>query len=229
MRQYIRAEWGLYRQNRIKMIVGGAFLFLYGLLLLFAGIMGESYIAISTMAGNVAIVCFLFPMYFAPVEFWRSRKKQRLSTEQLVLMLGESKRIFLLIRLCAWVVLYFGILLFTAVIQLPAALIARESYGISCFAIEVSLFSAFFFSILIPPCIIQFRYLLFIWSGFIGFQAGIMIGYFDGKIMYFDGDGEESLLPEVAVLAVFWFVLAVAAFLFRYFRTIRQEQGGRKQ
>lgn len=221
MRQYIRAEWGLYRQNRMKLIVGGAFLFLYGLLLLFAGIMEEHHIAIATMAGYIAIVCFLFPLYFAPVEFWISRRKQRLSTEQLVLMLGESKRIFLLIRLCAWVVLYFGMLLFIAVIQLPAALIARGSYGISCFAIEVSLFSMFFFSILIPLCIVQFRYLLFIWSSFIGFQAGIMIGYFDG-------DGEESLLPKAAVLAAFWFVLAAAAFLFRYFRTIRQERGGRR-
>lgn len=222
MRQYIRAEWGLYRQNRIKMIVGGAFLFLYGLLLLFAGIMEESYIAIASMAGNIALLWFLVPLYFVPLEFWKSWRKKGLSTEQLVLMLGESKRIFLLVRLCAWGVLYFGMLLFTAVMQLPAALIARGSYGISCFAIEVSLFSMFFFSILIPPCIIHFRYLTFVWSVFIGFQAGMMSGYFEG-------DGEESLLPEVAVLAVFWFVLAADAFLFRYFRTIRQERGGRKQ
>lgn len=222
MRQYIRAEWGLYRQNRVKLFVGSAFLVLYGLLLMFAGVMEDYHIAIATMAVDAAVVAFLFPLYFIPVEFWKSRRSKGLTMEQLLLMLGESKRIFLLIRLLAWIALYFGILLFTAVLQLPAALIAGESYGISCFAIEVSFFSMFFFSILIPPCIIHFRYLTFIWSGFIGFQIGMMAGYFE------EG-GEENLLPEAAVLAVFWFILAAAAFLFRYFRTIRQERGGRKQ
>lgn len=222
MRQYIKAEWELYKKSYCRLIAGGVTVFLYGLLLLFSGIMGLDYIVVSAIVGIIALIFFMVPMYFSPVQFLQNRKKQQVAVEQLVLALGESKRIFLQIRLLGWGVLLSGIVLFTTVMQVPALLIAGGSYRPSNFAIEICVLLAFFFSSLIPPCLVSSRNLLLVWSAWIGFQCGIMAGYFsDG------GVEEENQVLVLTVWVLFWFVIAAASFLFRYFRTVREERGGK--
>lgn len=224
MKQYIKAEWELYKKNYYLLIAGGAAVFLYGLFLMFSGIMEQIHVAVSAMIGIIALLFFLIPMYFSPVHFLQNRKKQNVAAEKMVLALGESKRIFLQVRLLGWGVLYFGIVLFTAVMQLPALLIARGSYRLSGFAIELCVLSAFFFASLIPPCLVSCRSLLKVWSVWIGVQCGILGGYFsDG------GVEEESMVRVLAVWALFWFVIAAVSFLFRYCRTVREERGGKEK
>lgn len=222
MKQYIKAEWELYKKSHCRLIAGGVAVFLYGLLLLFSGIMGPDYIVVSAIVGIIALIFFMVPLYFSPVQFLQNRKKQHITVEQLVLALGESKRIFLQIRLLGWGVLLSGIVLFTTVMQVPALLIAGGSYRLSNFAIEICILLAFLFSSLIPPCLVSSRNLLLVWSAWIGFQGGILAGYFsDG------GVAEEDQVLVLTVWVLFWFVIAAASFLFRYFRTVREERGGK--
>ncbi|MCH5273343.1 MAG: hypothetical protein J1E35_06695 [Lachnospiraceae bacterium] len=223
MKRYMKAEWEIYKKNRGNLFMGFGLLFFYMIFLIFTGLMGPSGLVFCTILGNITIISFLLPMYFFPTGRRWGRKKWIVTTEQAVLTLGESKRIFLQIRLIAWGILLLGMVLFSAVMQLPALLIAGKQYRIFYFFVEIFSILAFFFAFLIPICLLSYRYLLLGMSIWAGFSSGVMTSGLTS--MAEDGIQEERQAYVAMAEALICFILAVCAFLFRYIRTIREERG----
>lgn len=222
MKQYMKAEWELYKKHRGKLITGVCLLPFYMFSLIFTGIIGPDCFIFCTLLGTSMLIAFLTPMYFFPRErLWNRRGC--VTMEQVVLTLGESKRVFLQIRLLAWGILILGMVLFSAVMQIPALLIAGKQYSFFYFLIEIFNILTLFFALLIPICLLPYRYLFLGMSPWVGFCFGIETSVL--MSMAEEGIQEKERAYGAAVLALIFFILAGCAFLFRYIRTIREERG----
>lgn len=224
MKQYIRAELELYKKNRINVIMGLCGLFLYALLLLFSGIGGSSYCAAISIIGFVDVLLFLIPLYLSPASYWRNRQKVCISSEQFILILGESKRTYVKVRIAGFAAIYLMVTGITAFMQIPAYLIAGEQYSVYGFGIEIVLVTAFAFLSLPVLCLVQARFLsvaIPLWSGFCGGFAGGFLG---------TADAVESSKEEFRTYLIFMIVtvsIGILSMGYRYWKTIREERGGK--
>ena len=75
MMQYLKAEFGLCRKNRMNFILGACSLFVYCLLLLFSGVGGVKYTASISLVGGVTVLLFVIPWFLSPASFFQNRKK----------------------------------------------------------------------------------------------------------------------------------------------------------
>ena len=224
MKQYIRAELELYKKNRINVIMGLCGLFLYAMLLLFSGIGGTAYCAAISIIGFVDVLFFLIPLYLSPASYWRNRQKICISSEQFLLVLGESKRTYVKVRIAGFAAIYLMVTGITAVMQIPAYLIAGEQYSVYGFGIEIVLVTAFTFLSLPVLCFVQARFLTVaipLWSGFCGGFAGGFLGEIADK------DSKEEF-QTFLIFMIVTVTIGILSMGYRYWKTIREERGGKR-
>ena len=94
MNRYIKAEFELFKRQTGNLIGGGCLLFVFALLLLLSGVGGSLYCAYVTIIGYVAYLFFNLAFFLSPASHWINRKKVIITSEQMVLSLGESKRTY---------------------------------------------------------------------------------------------------------------------------------------
>lgn len=227
MKQYIKAEFELYKKNYGIIIGGAVILFIYLLLLLFSGVGGTNFGTGITLVGFLAMLFFYMILYFSPVSFIQNRQKVTISAEQILLCLGESKRVFIKIRLLAFFVFLGAILAITAVMQLPAYLIAGEQYSLLVFGIqELQLFAFCMlflpFSILLPS-----KNLTLTFSCCAGFCGGIFGGMLGESVG--SKDGLTDMLIEYAILAAVAVIFSVISIVWRFARLSREERGKKQK
>lgn len=143
--------------------------------------------------------------------------------EQMVLMLGESKRTFVKIRILLCVLHCLAMMGMIAVMQIPAYLIAGEQYSLLVFETEVLAvlgFSLLAMSILFLCSGRRLIIGLPFWSGLCGGIAGSILG----DVQEFtNADDVLNLYIGVAIIGCIVFVFSV---LYRYFKTVCEERRG---
>lgn len=222
MKQYIKAEWELYKKNTAIIIIAICVLFLFALLLLFSGVGGVFYSAVVSLVGYMDFLFFIMALYLSPASYWRNRQKVVIPSEQLLLTLGESKRTFVKIRLLAFFSLYFAMILLVAIMQIPAYFIGREQYSLWYFGTEVVVLTILAF--LTTPVLYIFpaRWLPFAFPGWIGFCGGFT-GNFLGDLH--DLEEVEKTFGKFWLLGVIVVTVGLFSMVYRYIKTIREERG----
>jgi len=223
MKHFIKAEWELYKKNTAFLIMGLVGLFIYGILLLFTGVGGAHYAAAISLFGYMVFLFFFLPLYFSPASHWKNKAKVVIPMEQLLLTLGESKRMFVKIRMFAFGAEYIGLLLVIALMQLPAFLIAGEKYSLWFFGIEVITLTFFAFLTLPAFLLLPYRGLNWVLPLFCGFGGG-----FGGGLI---GDteefkGAEEVFGTFAAVAIVGVVIGFICMLLGYLKALRQERRG---
>lgn len=222
MKHYIKAEFELFKKQFGCLIGGACVLVLFAILLLFSGIGGAFYCAAITVVGCIGYLFFVVAIFMSPASHWENRRKILITAEQLVLTLGESKRTYFKIRVLACGVFYLGIVGIIAVMQIPAALIARDFYSIWGFALEVMIFTAVVFLGFVVLFLLPSRayaYSIIGWSGMVGGFAGGYFGLFSEGTK---AEAVESFFVKMLVCVV----IGVLAVLCRWILILREERGG---
>lgn len=217
---YLKAEIGLCKKNRANFILGACGLFVYCLLLLFSGVGGVKYVALISLFGWIDLLFFLIPWFVSPISYFFNGKKICVSSEHMALMLGESKRTFLKIRILVCVASWFLLLCVIAVMQIPAYLIAREQYSFFIFGTEVMAVTGFtFLSVIVLFLCPGHRLMLGVplWSGFCGGIAGAQISGVAGV-------PEKTVFQQFAVIAIIGTAVCVVSVAYRYRKTIWEER-----
>lgn len=217
---YLKAEFGLCKKNRANFILGACGLFVYCLLLLFSGVGGVKYVALISLFGWIDLLFFLIPWFVSPISYLFNRKKICVSSEHMALMLGESKRTFLKIRILVCVASWLLLLCVIAVMQIPAYLIAREQYSFFIFGTEVMAVTGFTFLSVIALFLCPGHQLMLgvpMWSGFCGGIAGAQISGVAGV-------PEKTVFQQFAVIAIIGTVVCVVSVAYRYRKTIWEER-----
>ena len=221
MKQYIKAEFALFKKNTFNVIAGCCGLFIYAMLLLFSGIGSTGYVTVISLMGYMAFLFFIMALYFSPASYWKERQKVCVSTEQMVLNLGESKRVFVQIRILAFFSLYVCMLILIAFMQFPAFLIAGEGYSVLDFGIEVVVLTVFVFLTVPVLYLVPARWLMIALPGLTGFSGGIAGGIMGGSMATIDADGIFTTFLVTAGITVAVGLLSVA---YRWWKTIRDER-----
>ena len=222
MKQYIKAEFALMKKNRVTLVIGFFGFFVYLLLLLFSGFGVPYYVMGTSIVGYVVFLFFMITLYFSPASYWMGRQKIVIPTENIIRMLGESKRTYLKIRLLALAVMYFGMVSVIGVMQIPAALIAGSGYSLYVFGVELLAFTTLLCLNMAVMFIAPARsYMLVIpgWAGFCGGFVGGLMGIMGEKSMK---QVCERMVVVTAVTGVFFGI----AVLYRYLKTVAEERGG---
>lgn len=217
---YLKAELGLCKKNRANFILGACGLFVYCLLLLFSGVGGVKYVALISLFGWIDLLFFLIPWFVSPISYLFNRKKICVSSEHMALMLGESKRTFLKIRILVCVASWLLLLCVIAVMQIPAYLIAREQYSFFIFGTEVMAVTGFTFLSVIALFLCPAHQLMLgvpMWSGFCGGIAGAQISGVAGV-------PEKTVFQQFAVIAIIGTAACVVSVAYRYRKTIWEER-----
>ena len=222
MKQYIKAEFELFKKQFGCLIGGACLLVLFAILLLFSGIGGAFYCAAVTVVGCIGYLFFVVAIFMSPASHWENRRKILITAEQLVLTLGESKRTYFKIRLMACGVFYLGIVGIIAAMQIPAALIARDFYSLWGFCLEVIIFTAVVFLGFVVMFLLPsraFAYSVMGWSGMVG---GFVGGYFG---VFSEGTKAEAV-DRFFVKMLVCIAIGVLAVVCRGILILREERGG---
>lgn len=222
MKQYIKAEWELYKKNTVIIIIALCVLFLFALLLLFSGVGGVYYSAVVSLVGYVVFLFFIMALYLSPASFWRNRQKVAIPSEQLLLTLGESKRTFVKIRLVAFFSLYLAMILLITIMQIPAYLIGREQYSLWYFGTEVVVLTALAFLSTLVLYIFPARWLPLAIPGWTGFCGGLA-GSFLGDLH--DLGEVEKIFSELCIFGGIAVIVGLSSMVYRYIKTIKEERG----
>ncbi|MBQ9766917.1 MAG: hypothetical protein IJW37_02270 [Lachnospiraceae bacterium] len=223
MKQYIKAEWELYKKNTVTLIMGFISLVVYAILLLFTGVGGAHYAAAVSLVGYVVFLFFFMMLYFSPASFWKNKSKVAIPTEQLLLTLGESKRTFVKIRILALFVGWFGMMLLIALFQIPAFLIAGEAYSLWYFGIELMAVTAFVFLTMPAFALLPHRVLNWALPGVCGFCGGLAGGLIGDAEDFEEAEEAFGMFAMVAIVGV---ALGLLCMLYRYVKTVRDERRG---
>lgn len=222
MRQYIKAEFELFKKQFGCIIGGACLLALFAILLLFSGIGGAFYCAAITVVGCIGYLFFVVAIFMSPASHWENRRKILITAEQLVLTLGESKRTYFKIRLMACGVFYLGIVGIIAIMQIPAALIAGNNYSLWGFGLEVIIFTAIVclgmvVLFLLPSRV--FAYSVMGWSGMVG-------GFIGGFFGVFTEGTKAQAFDRFFVKTLVCVAIGVLAVVCRWILILREERGG---
>ena len=222
MNRYIKAEFELFKKQKGNLIGGSVLLFVFALLLLFSGVGSTLYCAYVTLVGYVAYMFFNLAFFLSPASHWINRKKVVITSEQMVLTLGESKRTYVKNKLFFYLAGYLIMLLLIAVMQIPAALIAGEAYSIWGFFLEVIIFTAVMFMSFFVLFVVPTNAFLLTIPGWCGFCGGFVGGYFG----VMEGLTKEETFDRFLITAVIGVAVGVLSVTYRYVRTIAEERGG---
>lgn len=221
MKQYIRAELAIHKKNGRNPIFAFSGLAVFVLLLLFTGVGEAGYCVAVTLVGGIDFLFFMLVWYLSPAFVWRNKQKVCVPTEQLLLTLGESKRTYVKIRIFVFFVLYFGMLLLIALMQLPAFLLAGEKYTILYFGIEVVGVTAFLFWMAAILFFISRQWLILAVQAGAGFGGGFM-----SSMMEDFGETKQEDFRKLCVYAAVAVTVGLLGMGYRYLKTIREERGG---
>ena len=222
MNRYIKAEFELFKKQRGNFILGLCMLFVFVLLLLFSGVGNSQYCAMVSIVGYLTYLIFSIAFFLSPASYWKNRKKVLVTTEQMVLALGESKRTYVKNKLFFCMVLYFGMLLLMAVMQIPAALIAGAEYSFWSYCLEALVFTSVVFLSFFMLFVIQAKGLFVAIPGWCGFCGGFVGGYFS----VFAELEKEKAFEYFLLKAVIGIVIGILSIVYRYIRTVAEERGG---
>lgn len=222
MNRYIKAEFELFKKQKANLIIGGCVVFVFMMLLLLSGVGGSGYCAYITLVGYMAYLFFNIAFYLSPASYWLNRKKVVITTEQLVLTLGESKRTYVKNKIFFYVAQYLVMVLLIAVMQIPAALIAGEEYSLWGFFLIIEVFTTAVFMSFLVLFVVPARAYLFAIPGWCGFVGGFISMYFG----VFTELSKEVAVENFLGKALFGITVGVLAFTYRYLRTIVEERGG---
>ena len=222
MNRYMRAEFELFKKQKGNLIGGGVLTFVFALLLLLSGVGNTLYCAYVTLVGYVAYIFFNLAFFLSPASHWINRKKVVITSEQMVLTLGESKRTYVKNKLFFYLAEYLMMLLLIAVMQIPAALIAGDAYSAWGFFLEVMIFTALAFMSFFVLFVVPAKAFLLAIPGWCGFCGGFVGGYFG----VMEGLTKEEAFDRFFIKAVIGVAVGVLSVTYRYVRTIIEERGG---
>jgi len=222
MNRYVKAEFELVKRQKGNLIGGCCMLFVFALFLMFSGVGNSQYCAAVAIIGYVTYLFICVAFVFSPASYWQNRKKFIVTTEQMVLLLGESKRTHVKNKFFFLMVLYFGMLALMAVMQIPAALIAGAKYSLWSYGLEVEIFTFVVFLSFIVFFAIPTKGLILAIMGWCGFCGGFVGGYFS---VFAELSKEESF-DSFFVKAVIGGVVGVLSIAYCYIRTVIEERGG---
>jgi hypothetical protein len=131
--------------------------------------------------------------------------------------------VFIKIRLLAFFVFLGGILAITAVMQLPAYLIAREQYSLLVFGMQELQLFALPMLFLAVAIWLPSKNLTLTFSGLAGFCGGIFGGMLGESVG--SKEGLTDMLIEYAVLAAVAVILSGISIVWRFARLSREERG----
>ncbi len=222
MNRYVKAEFELFKKQKGNLIGGGVLLFVFALLLLFSGVGSTLYCAYVTLVGYVAYLFINIASFLSPASYWINRKKVIITSEQMVLTLGESKRTYVKNKLFFYLTEYIMIVLLIAVMQIPAVLIAGEEYSVWGFFLEVMIFTSLVFMSFFVLFVVPAKAFLLAIPGWTGFCGGLVGGYFG----VMEGMSKEEVFERFFIKAVVGVVVGVLSVGYRYVRTVVEERGG---
>lgn len=222
MNQYIKAEFELFKRQKGNLIGGFCLLFVFALLLLFSGVGNSQYCASVMIVGYVAYMFFNLAFFLSPASHWQNRKKVIITTEQLVLTLGESKRTYVKNKIFFYMAQYLVMFFLIAVMQIPAALIAGEKYSLWGFFLEVAVFTAVVFMSFFVLFVVPARAYLIAVPGWCGFCGGFVGGYFSVLAELPKDEAFDRFLWKALV----GIAVGVLSVVYRYIRTVIEERGG---
>ena len=222
MNRYIKAEFELFKKQKGNLIGGGVLLFVFAFLLLLSGVGSTLYCAYITIVGYVAYLFFNLAFFLSPASYWINRKKMIVTTEQMVLTLGESKRTYVKNKLFIYLTEYLIMVLLIAVMQIPALLIAGEAYSVWGFYMELMIFTALVFMSFFVLFVVPAKAFLLAIPGWTGFCGGFVGGYFG----VMEGLSKEEAIDRFFLKAVIGVGVGVLSVGYRYFRTTAEERGG---
>ncbi len=222
MKQYLKAEFLLYKKQKGNIIIGCCGLIVYVLLLLFSGVGGTYYNLSTSIVGYVVFLFFSIAMYLSPASYWIERRKVVVTSEQLVLTLGESKRTYWKIRMVAYIAFYLGFVGLISLLQIPAALIAGASYQIWNYVLELVVFTCVVF-LFIPVLFLvpakAFLLAIPAWSGFCG-------GFCGGMLSRTRQLSKQQATYKFLPFMIGAFVVGLLCIMYRYWRIGCEERGG---
>ncbi len=222
MNRYIKAEFELFKKQKGNVIGGFVLLFVFALLLLLSGVGGSLYCAYVTIIGYVAYLFFNLAFFLSPASHWINRKKVIITTEQMVLTLGESKRTYVKNKLFFYLAEYLIMVVLIAVMQIPAVLIAGEAYSVWGFYLELTIFTVLVFMSFFVLFVVPTKAFLLAIPGWTGFCGGFVGGYFG----VMEGLTKEEAFDRFFIKAVIGVAVGVLSVTYRYVRTIIEERGG---
>lgn len=222
MNRDIKAEFELFKKQKGNVIGGSSLLFVFALLLLLSGVGSSLYCVYITLVGYVAYLFLNIAFFLSPASHWINRKKVIITSEQMVLTLGESKRTYVKNKIFFYMLLYLGIVLLIALMQIPTALIAGDAYSIWGFYLQILVFTALVFMSFFVLFVVPSGAFLIAIPGWTGFCGGFVGGYFSVI---------AELSKEEAFDRFFWkamvgIIVGVLSVGYRYIRTIAEERGG---
>ena len=222
MKQYIKAEFELFKKQKGVLIGGGFILFLFAFLLLFSGVGNAFYCAAVTVLGCIAYVFFVVATFLSPASHWENRRKIIIPTEQMVLLLGESERTYIKIKMIACGLFYLAILGAITILQVPAAFIAGKQYSLWGFGLEVLIFTAVVFLGLTVLFLVPLRVFSYAIIGWCGMVGGFVGGYFG---VFAEGTKAQAF-ERFWLKTLFCVGIGIVSVLFRWLRAIGRERGG---
>jgi len=222
MNRYVKAEFELVKKQKGNLIGGGCLLFVFALFLLFSGVGNSQYCAAVAIIGYATYLFICVAFVFSPASYWQNRKKIVVTTEHMVLLLGESKRNHVKNKLFFLLILYFGMLALMAVMQLPAALIAGAKYSLWSYGLEVLIFTFVIFLSFIVFFAVPANGLFLAIMGWCGFCGGFVGGYFS----VFAELTKAECVDRFWVMAVVGVAIGVISIAYCYIRTVIEERGG---
>lgn len=222
MNRYIKAEFELFKKQKGNLIGGGVLLFVFALLLLFSGVGSTLYCTYVTLVGYVAYLFLNLAFFLSPASHWINRKKVIITSEQMVLTLGESKRTYVKNKLFFYLAEYLIMVVLIAVMQIPAVLIAGEVYSVWGFYLELTIFTALVFMSFFVLFVVPTKAFLLAIPGWTGFCGGFVGGY----IGVMEGLSKEEVFDRFFVKAAIGVAVGVFSVGYRYVRTIAEERGG---
>lgn len=220
MKQYIRAEFELFKKQKGCLIGGLCVLFVFALLLLFSGVGNAFYCAAISVVGCIAYLFFVVAVFLSPASHWVNRKKILITAEQMVLMLGENKRTYFKIRLLACGVFYAVVLFVITVMQLPAALITGGRYSLWGYVLEVLIVTAVVFLGFVVLFLFPSGVLAYTIGGWGGMIGGFTGGYFG---VFAEGTKAQGV-ERFWMKALFCVGIGLVTVLYRWIRILREER-----
>lgn len=234
MKEYIGAEWELYKKSSTRISVGLIFCGAYFFMQIFCPYCSVQYCALSSMLGGLGFCYLFFPLYTTGIRLSLGKKKNAIVVEKMLLCLGETRRIFLQIRLAAFLLLVLLLGAGTLLFQFLLYFANRDAFQINhCFFVLFSLISMLNL-IGASGFLFKGNAVGYFAGGSVGFFFGFESGMINGMQETMEEEGvppehiseymSERMWMVMLTLAVVLAVLFAGIFLVKYLSACRAEK-----
>lgn len=230
MKEYIGAEWELYKKSSTRISVGRIFCGGYFFMQIFCPYCSVQYCTLSTMLGFLGFCYLFFPLYTTGVQLSMGKKKNAIVVEKMLLCLGETKRIFLQIRLAAFLLLVLLLGAGTLFFQFLLYFANRDMFQVNhCLFVLFSLISTLIL-IGISGLLFKGEVMGYFSGGIVGFIFAFEVGMIEGMLKEMEEQGgapgqmPEHLWMVMLVFAIVLAVLFAGIFLVKYLSACRADK-----